>query len=50
MLLIDQTPSTPIAIDPSNTSEAVDALVGDLMTRLNMVDLDITYKKVADFQ
>jgi len=50
MLLIDQTPSTPIAIDPHNTSEAVDALVDDLMTRLNMVDLDITYKKMADFQ
>lgn len=49
MLQADQ-PSTPIAIDTSNTSEAVDALVDDLMTRLNMVDLDITYKKLADYQ
>ncbi len=50
MLLIDQSPSTPIAIENNNTSEAVDALVDDLMTRLNMVDLDISYKKVADYQ
>ncbi|QDZ24081.1 hypothetical protein HOP50_12g66180 [Chloropicon primus] len=50
MLLVDQSPLSPIAIDTSNTTEAVDALVADLMTRLNMVDLDINYKKLADFQ
>ena len=50
MLLVDQPPSTPIAIDTSNTSEAVDALMDDLMTRLTMVDLDISYKKLADHQ
>ena len=51
MLLIDQTPSTPtMAIDTSNTTEAVDALVDDLMTRLNMVDLDVSFRKLADYQ
>ena len=34
----------------TNTTEAVDALVEDLMTRLQMVDLDISYRKLADFQ
>ena len=50
MLLVDQSPSTPTAIDTTNTTEAVDALVEDLMTRLQMVDLDISYRKLADFQ
>ena len=51
MLLIDQTPSTPtMAIDTSNTTEAVDALVDDLMTRLNMVDLAVSFRKLADYQ
>lgn len=48
--LVDQPSFTPVAKNSKNRSEAVDALVKDLMTRLQISGFNIEFKKLGAFQ
>lgn len=48
--LVDQPPSSPLALANENTMEAVDAMVKDLATRVRVSDVDLAFKRLGPFQ